>query len=546
VFDAANQTITLAEGESATCTINNDDVAPTLKLVKTVDNGDGGSGVTTDWTLSATSQGSDASRDISQPGGTSDFVPVFANAVYSLAETSATWTNGVEYTFGSFTCDGGTFDAVNQTIQLTEGQTGVTCTVNNDDIAPTLKLVKEVDNGSNPGGTAVLNDWTLSATAASPDDGRNFSNAGGSGTFQTVFSNAGYDLSESDVAGYQVKTNWSCDGGTLVGSTVTLAEGETNVTCTIRNEALGQTTLKKLTQGQESTTTWNFTLSGPGVNETDSTPPTTVDFGGVYLIPGETYTMCETSIPGGWTTIWKVDTTGDGVPDTIIPHVPNTNSDPVDPNTGFSRVYDPNWVEFPGQYTNDTRCVDFVVDVGERLAFEINNTFPGGDPRTIGFWKNWNSCTNGNQDETAAGNGGPDAGWYILDDLLNDPGYDFGDLTKGSPNTKGGHVLLDGDDCELATLLLDKRDFDGKKRASDAAYGMAAQLLAAELNLSAGAETCQAVIDAVAAAEQLLFDIEFDAFGAALNGKGSQVIAAEANALAYTLDEYNNGNLCSP
>ncbi|MDX1520666.1 MAG: hypothetical protein R3264_03485 [Anaerolineae bacterium] len=407
----------------------------------------------------------------------------------------------------------------------------MTCTINNDDIAPTLKLVKIVDNGANPGGTAIADDWTLSAAAGAPNDGRNFSSLGGSGTFVTVFANAGYDLSESGPAGYQVKSDWSCDGGTQVDSTITLGLDE-DVTCTIENEALGMVTLLKLTNGVENQAMeWNFTLTGPGVDESDSSPPTTVDFGGVKLIPGEEYTLCETGIPAGWTLEWQVDTDGDGVSDTIIPMVAGTNNSPVDPTTGYSQVYDPNFVPPPGTFTNDTRCVNFVVDTGETLAFQIDNQFPGGEPRTIGYWKNWNTCTGGNQAQTAANNGGPAEGWFILDDLLNNPGYTIGVLQ------------LDGADCEDAVNILDKRSIDdGKKRANDGAYNLASQLLAAQLNLSAGAETCQEVVDAVNAGQTLLAGIGFDGTGSYLRGKQ----ANEANALAETLDTYNNGNLCTP
>jgi hypothetical protein len=329
-----------------------------------------------------------------------------------------------------------------------------------------------------------------------------------------------------------VKTAWSCDGGSLVGSSVTLDEGETNVTCTIENEALGMVSLLKLTNGvEDQTMNWNFTLTGPGVDESDSSPPTTVDFGGAKLIPGEVYTLCETGIPAAWTLEWQVDTDGDGVPDTIIPMVAGVNNDPVDPATGYSRVYDPNYVAPPETYTNDTRCVNFVVDTGETLAFQINNEFPGGEPRTIGYWKNWNTCTGGNQPATAALNGGPDAGWYILDDLLNDPGYTIGILHLG------------GEDCEDAVDILDKRDIESEqKMASDGAYNLASQLLAAELNLSAGAETCPAVVDAVNEAQMLLVSIDFDGTGKFLKGKKS----ATANDLAATLDQYNNGDLCTP
>jgi hypothetical protein len=409
----------------------------------------------------------------------------------------------------------------------------VTCTINNDDIAPTLKLVKTVDNGANPGGTAVPDDWTLSATAAAPYDGRNFSNLGGSGVFETVFANAGYDLAETAVAGYTAGS-WSCDGGTLVGSTVTLTEGETGVTCTINNEAMGMVDLIKLTQGQLypheawGTMTWNFTLTGPGVNATGSAPPSDVDFGEAYLIPGEEYTLCEIGIPAGWTTEWQVDTDGDGIPDAIIPMVAEVNYDPVDPVTGYSRVFDPNYVPPPDTYTNDTRCVNFVVDIGETLAFQIDNRYPGGEPRTPGYWKNWSTCTGGNQAATAAKNGGTAEGWYLLDDLL--------------PRVIGDLQIVS---CEDGVSILDHRDINnGKKMASDAAYKLARNLLAAQLNLAAEAETCPEVVDAVAAGNALLISIGFDGTGKYLRPKDAEFHTATD--LAYTLDQYNNGYLCSP
>ena len=77
------------------------------------------------------------------------------------------------------------------------------------------------------------------------------------------------------------------------------------------------------------------------------------------------------------------------------------------------------------------------------------------------------------------------------------------------------------------------------------AYGLAARLLAAELNLSAGAQTCQAVVDAVNAGQTLLADVNFDGTGSYWKGgKNAKALRAEANAVAATLDAYNNGELC--
>ncbi|MEZ4707888.1 MAG: hypothetical protein R3A44_11810 [Caldilineaceae bacterium] len=73
---------------------------------------------------------------------------------------------------------------------------------------------------------------------------------------------------------------------------------------------------------------------------------------------------------------------------------------------------------------------------------------------------------------------------------------------------------------------------------------MAAQLLAAMLNLSAGAETCTEVVAAVNAGQALLVDIGFTGAGNYLRPKDAKY--AQANALAATLDLYNNGELCSP
>jgi hypothetical protein len=216
--------VTLGLGEEVTCTFVNDDIAPTLKLVKTVTNDDGGTAVADDWSLSASAAFPNNDRNFSNTGGSGTFVTVLANAEYSLLESTV-----AGYAAGSWSCDGGAQVGSTITLGLDED---VTCTINNDDIAPTLKLVKTVTNDD--GGTAVADDWTLSATAAAPDDGRNFSNAGGSGVFETVFANARYDLAESTVAGYTAGS-WSCNGFSLKDGTIELGLDQ-DVTCTINND----------------------------------------------------------------------------------------------------------------------------------------------------------------------------------------------------------------------------------------------------------------------------------------------------------------------
>ena len=140
-------------------------------------------------------------------------------------------------------------------------------------------------------------------------------------------------------------------------------------------------------------------------------------------------------------------------------------------------------------------------------------------PRTIGFWKNWSSCDgNGNQDD-------------VLDQTLLDAG---GILI--------GDILVDT--CEEAVSILDKSEVnaDGEKMAKDAAYGLAAQLLAAKLNVQAGAAVPLDVLAAIADAQALLDLINFDGSGDYLPPKFGDP-RPEALSLADLLDQYNNGLL---
>jgi hypothetical protein len=112
-------------------------------------------------------------------------------------------------------------------LSFDETQTSQAC-----ETSPTLELVKVVD-----GGPAVADDWTLSAAAASPNDARNFSNAGGSGSFTTIFGGVAYALSESGGPADYTAGSWSCsvnEGAPATGSSITLSNGQSAV-CTITN-----------------------------------------------------------------------------------------------------------------------------------------------------------------------------------------------------------------------------------------------------------------------------------------------------------------------
>jgi uncharacterized repeat protein (TIGR01451 family) len=204
--------ITLALGESATCTITNDDDVASLTLVKNVTNDNGGTAVAADWTLSA-----GGPTPISGAGGASSDAS-FSAGTYSLSESGP---GG--YSASAWSCVGGT--QTGNSIALALGESA-TCTITNDDDLPGLTLVKNVTNDN--GGTAIAADWTLSASGPTPISG-----AGGASS-DASFSAGSYALSESGPGGYSASA-WSCIGGSQTGSSIALALGE-SATCTITND----------------------------------------------------------------------------------------------------------------------------------------------------------------------------------------------------------------------------------------------------------------------------------------------------------------------
>ncbi|HEV8633696.1 MAG TPA: DUF4082 domain-containing protein [Chloroflexota bacterium] len=317
----------------------------------------------------------------------------------------------------------------------------------------------------------------------------------------------------------------------------------------------GRISVKKLTQGiVDPTKTWSFALhAGRHMSDTSSAflgaPLATqttfgvadgvLGFNDYNLDPTKAETLCELGVPAGWSVQWQVDTNGDGIADTIV------------------SPYNPNAVDSPPQDLGN-RCFDFgattgyAVPAGGRLAFQVDNRAPGGEPRTIGFWKNWNSCTGGNQAQTAAKNGGRDAGWYILDDVLNSPGIKLAAHVLPAANatetfTVGGKTIT-RTGCQIAVASLNKQDkVSLANMAGDAAYALAAQLVAAKANTTAGAKSCAAQQQAILDADAVLASIGFTGTG---NYLGSKVtgdpltVRNRALQLANTIDQYNNGKLC--
>jgi hypothetical protein len=245
-----------------------------------------------------------------------------------------------------------------------------------------------------------------------------------------------------------------------------------------------------------STTQAGTTLETQTASASNSPTPGTFTFS-TLLTPGATYNLCEVVMPGWMTTL--------GPP--------------------FYTVYNPSG-------DNSTVCTDFSVSPAETKVFTINNTPPpGGLARTIGFWKNWSSCTGGGQPI------------YKLDQVLGLADITIGILVLHDSDTRPNYAS----DCADAVDLLNKSTITSckppnKKMSSDPAFNLAAQLLAADLNVNAGAGQNGCVVDAINAAQALLAAIHFDGC------KHDNMTAAQvtkANCLATKLDVYNNTTTCT-
>jgi nicotinamide mononucleotide (NMN) deamidase PncC len=322
-----------------------------------------------------------------------------------------------------------------------------------------------------------------------------------------------YTSTEADPTPNFDLTSISCDdrssatpsSGNLQTRTATfkLDPGET-VTCIFTNTQRGKVKVVKTVSGAAPSGTQAFTFqlcqsaTLSSVGTILETQVANAANGGVLnfttsLTPGATYQLCEIVMPGWLTSLQNA-------------FVPNGNDPLVD---------------------NSVMCVNFTVQPGETKTFNVDNTPPpGGRALTIGFWKNWASCANSNSKQKP-----------VLDQTLakaEPNGIKIGTLTLHGSSITPDKAL----DCSKAVSLLNKTTIDGKKKmASDPAFNMAAQLLAAKLNIVDGAGTSPSVLQAITDADALLTAIHFDGLKHD-NMTASQI--ALANKLAKVLDDYNN------
>jgi hypothetical protein len=275
----------------------------------------------------------------------------------------------------------------------------------------------------------------------------------------------------------------------ITGSPVTVPTngGQGSATVT-NNENPADVTVVKTQNGGVPTNAYSFRLTS-GANTTsfnqtlttNSTNHGTLDFG--ELPPGN-YTLCELAVPAG------------------------THSTLQDPP--YNGTLDP---------VTGNVCYSFALSAGVNITFHIDNTFPRGNALTIGYWKHWNSYTlYGN---TGAPNCKPNqTGNKLMDCFLP---VNLGNYAVTTAQ-KGWNVL---------------NNPSGKYAENQ----LAAQLLAAELNVASGANTCTAETNAIAHANALLIGISYAGPPSNKVGTGSSQRTDFVNT-ASTLNAYNNNQLC--
>ena len=525
--EVATPTITFIAGDSSTKSTTVSNLAPdTYTVTEDVPTGWSGTPASVQLTLDASTQ--------SACSGTASFTntqqsKIIVKKVTKPSGSSQSFTFTPSYNGG-------------QTFNLTDGQTNDSGLLSPGGYSVAETAVsgwdltsKVCDNGNDPGAITLGAGQTVTCTFTNTQRGtiivkKLTSPSGAAGSFTFAGDAAGsigdggtitvsnlvpgtYYSTESDPTPAFDLTSISCNDGSSAhpssGSTSTrkatfnLDPGET-VTCTFTNTQRGKAKVVKTVTGGGSPAGFTFQLRTGASSSAAGTTLETVTTGttGVInfttnLVPGTTYQLCEQMLPGWMTTL--------GPP--------------------LYSVYNPSG-------DNSVVCTDFTVTAGQTKTFNLANTPPpGGMALTIGFWKNWSSCTGGRQKP-------------LLDQTL---------ASFAGGGTYVGNLFVNT--CRIGVNVLSKSSSNGSKAASSPAYNLAAQLLAVELNLKAGAgpgsNTMACLLSDVQWANDVLNPatspfgnkgVDFaNAFNTNnTNPKMSATQASVANYLQTQLNNYNN------
>ena len=354
-----------------------------------------------------------------------------------------------------------------QTVNVgTEGTASVTFT-NTRNV--TDLTINKVQNGG------AAQDWHFAVNCPANAAGDSFSgtatiNGSGSTTVAGIPTGLSCTVTETEAGVSPFDTTVSPAGGKVsAGGAVTFTNTKRAVASVVKTQ-----------NGGAPTNVYTFTLTGgpDGVNKTVSTTPGStapLDFG--LLKPG-TYTLCETGVSAGTKS--------------SLESLPGATVDATLGNV----------------------CAPITLTAGNDLTLNIDNAIGEGGRRTIGYWKNWNTCTsNAGQLANAA-----KTGKKVLDNVL--------------PLTLGSYTV---GDCKTGVAILSNAS------AKYAENALAAQLLAAEANVAVGGAPADVQL-AIQQANDLLKTVGYKGSPSSIIGSTNRY-RAEAVRLATILDQYNNGLL---
>jgi hypothetical protein len=330
-----------------------------LTLAKTVDNTGGGTAAATAWTLNATGP-----TTISGHTGDAAITSAAVNAgTYTLAEASGP----TGYTPSVWSCTGGTLTG--SSLALAPGDTA-SCSITNTFIPPLpahLTLTKSVVNTG--GGTAAATAWTLNATGPTTISGHT-----GDAAITSAAVNAGtYTLAEASGPTGYTPSVWSCTGGTLTGSSLALAPGDT-ASCSITNTFIpplpAHLTLTKSVVntggGTAAATAWTLNATGP-TTISGHTGDAAITSAAVNAGP---YTLAEASGPTGYTPgAWSC--TGGTLTGSSLALAPGDTA-----SCSITNTFIVQQVPTGGIYPTNTSCQDFLG--GAPLLPGINYTVQNG------------------------------------------------------------------------------------------------------------------------------------------------------------------------
>ncbi len=379
----AQGNVTVAPGQSATCTLTNDDQAASITVIKHVVNDDGGSAVASDWQMHVTQGGNDVSGSpfagAESPGTTN---PVSAGT-YNVSESGG--PSGYALTYS------GDCNAQGNVTVASGGS--ATCTLTNDDQQASLTVIKHVVNDN--GGTAIASDWQMHVKQGGSDiSGSPFAGGESPGTTKSVSAGA-YALSESGgPANYTLSYSGDCDAQ----GNVTVASGA-SATCTLTNDdqAAHLRLLKTVVNDNGGTAVpSDFTLSANGPTPISGTSPVSSN------VNAGSYTLSETNLPGYTAGSWSCQFGGTfTAPNTIALKVGQSATCTITNDDQPATLIVKKVVVNDNGGTKTASDFSFQVNGGQAQSFEAdgqNNlavnagTYDVTEPATAGYTTTYANC----------------------------------------------------------------------------------------------------------------------------------------------------------